>query len=136
MKRFLSYLLAVAAAACTWSCGGNADPDEPEKPVAPATISLSNASFNVAQAGETVSLDITAPVRPVISGAPDWISVREGIYNSQTYVMSGVKLTVSANQTYETRSVTLTVSAGSASATFTVSQDGRSKPAEPDNKNL
>ncbi len=136
MKRFLSYLLTVAAAACTWSCGGNADPDEPEKPVAPASISLSNASFNVAQAGETVSLDITSPSRPAVSGAPDWISVREGIYNSQTYVMTGVKLTVAANTTYETRTATLTVSAGSASATFTVSQDGRSKPAEPDNKNL
>ena len=129
-------MLATAAAALLWSCGGNADPDPDPTPAAPKTVTLSSTSANVAQTGDEIVLDITAPSRPAISGTPDWISVREGIYNSQTYVMTGAKLTVAANPTYETRTATLTISAGTASATFQVSQAGRTKPADPDNKNL
>ena len=129
-------MLATAIAALLWSCGGNADPDPDPTPAAPKNVTLSATSANVAQAGEEITLDITSPARPAVSGAPDWISVREGIYNSQTYVMTGVKLTVAANTTYETRTATLTFKAGTASATFQVSQAGRTKPADPDNKNL
>ncbi len=125
-------MLATASAALLWSCGGNADPDPDPTPAAPKNVTLSATSANVAQAGEEITLDITAPSRPAISGAPDWISVREGIYNSQTYVMTGVKLTVAANPTYETRTATLTFTAGTASATFQVTQVAAEKPAVPD----
>ena len=125
-------MLATASAALLWSCGGNADPDPDPTPAAPKTVTLSSTSANVAQTGDEIVLDITAPSRPAISGAPDWISVREGIYNSQTYVMTGVKLTVAANPTYETRTATLTFTAGTASATFQVTQVAAEKPADPD----
>ncbi len=135
MKRYL-YILAAALTALLWSC--EKDPVENTDPVdnAPKDITLSAASFDATVAGGDFSLTVTAPSRPEISGAPDWVTVKLGIYDAQTYKMAGIKITVAANATYESRTATMAVKAGAASATFTVTQAGRTKPADPDNKNL
>lgn len=127
MKRYLVLAVILLAAL---SCGGNADPDPVPTPSAPTSITLSTHSFNAAQAGETLSLDITAPNRPKLV-LPNWITLKDGTY--QNYKIT-VGLTVSANDTYQPREATVTVSAAGASdVTFKVSQPGKEpEPTPPD----
>ena len=133
MKKYFAFAFALLMA---FACGKeNTDNPDPT-PVAPTTVTLSSASANVAQAGEEITLDITAPSRPEVSGAPDWVTVKLGIYDAKTFKMTGVKITVAANPTYETRSATLTFKAGAASAAFALSQAGKEvipDPVLPDN---
>lgn len=136
MRYLWKLLPAFVLTAALASCGGNADPDPTPTPVAPTTVSLSSVSANVAQPEEEITLDITAPSRPEVSGAPDWVTVKLGIYDAKTFKMTGVKITVAANPTYETRTATLTFKAGTASATFALSQAGKEPvvvPTLPDN---
>ena len=128
MKKYFAFAFALLMA---FACGKeNTDNPDPT-PVAPTTVTLSSASANVAQAGEEITLDITAPSRPEVSGAPDWVTVKLGIYDAQTFKMTGVKITVAANPTYETRSATLTFKAGAASAAFAISQAGKEVIPDP-----
>ena len=133
MKKYFAFAFALLMA---FACGKeNTDNPDPT-PVAPTTVTLSSASANVAQAGEEITLDITAPSRPEVSGAPDWVTVKLGIYDAQPFKMTGVKITVAANPTYETRTATLTFKAGAASAAFAISQAGKEvipDPVLPDN---
>ena len=136
MKQFWKYLSLAAVLAGLASCGGNADPDPTPTPAPPTGVTLSSSSANVTQPGGEISLDITAPSRPEFTGAPDWVTVKTGIYDSKTFKMTGVKITVAANPTYDTRTATLTVKAGAASAAFAISQAGKEVipyPVLPDN---
>ena len=93
MKRYLTLLAAVLAAA---SCGENDPVDPTPTPSAPTSITLSKSSFEIAQAGETVSLDITAPARPQVTGMPSWMTYRDGTYKDYKMTVSFV---VTANDT-------------------------------------
>ena len=128
MKRYLTLLAAVLAAV---SCGGDDPVDPTPTPSAPTSITLSKTSFEVAQAGETLSLDITAPTRPQQSGFPAWITYKDGTYKD--YKMT-VGLAVAENDTYESRSAEITFSAtGVPSVKVTVTQAGKEyTPTPPD----
>jgi len=128
MKRYLTLLAAVLAAV---SCGGDDPVDPTPTPSAPTSITLSKTSFEVAQAGETLSLDITAPTRPQQSGCPAWITYKDGTYKD--YKMT-VGLAVAENDTYESRSAEITFSAtGVPSVKVTVTQAGKEyTPTPPD----
>ena len=120
MKRYLTLLAAAVAAV---ACGGKDNPDPTPTPSAPGSITLSKDAFSVAQAGETVTLDITAPVRPQVSARPEWITYKDGTFKD--YKMS-VSFVVAANDTYDARTAELTVSAaGAASRTITFTQPGK-----------
>lgn len=125
------FLSLAASVAMLFSCDNKPEPGPEPGPTGPTTISLSGSSFNVAQAGETLSLQITAPARPKLDGIPSWITYRDGTFKD--YAMT-VGLVVAANDTYESRTVQLTVSAGSApSQTVTVTQAGKEpEPTPPD----
>ena len=127
MKSALSILATALAALCIWSC--EKPEPEPEPDPAPTSLTLSAASFELAVAGGDVTLDVTAPVRPVISGNPSWITVVDGTFNK--YKIS-YTLKIAANPDYETRSASLTVTAGSLSKTLTVRQAAAEKPVEPE----
>ena len=137
MMRYLWKLLpAFVVTATMASCGGKDNPDPVPTPEAPTAVTLSSSSAHVAQPGEEITLDITSPSRPAVSGETDWATAKLGIFNAQTFKMTGVKITVSANPTYETRTATLTFKAGSASATFAITQAGKEvipDPVLPDN---
>ena len=105
MKKYFAFAFALLMA---FACGKENTDNPTPTPVAPTTVTLSSASANAAQPGEEITLDITAPSRPEVSGTPDWVTVKLGIYDAQTFKMTGVKITVAANPTYETRSATLT----------------------------
>ena len=128
MKRYLTLLAAVLAAV---SCGGDDPVDPTPTPSAPTSITLSKTSFEVAQAGETLSLDITAPTRPQQSGCPTWITYKDGTYKD--YKMT-VGLAVAENDTYESRTAEITFSAaGVPSVKVTVTQAGKEyTPTPPD----
>ena len=126
MKRYLTLLAAVLAAA---SCGENDPVDPTPTPTAPTSITLSKTSFEVAQAGETLSLDITAPTRPQQSGCPAWITYKDGTYKD--YMMT-VGLVVAENETYESRTAEITFSAaGVSSVKLTVTQPGKEYTPTP-----
>lgn len=130
MKKKLFPLLLAALMAFIPSCGGQADPEPEPGPEAPAAITLSASSFQAGQTGETFSLTVEAPQRPSVSGLPDWITLKDGTYNHFSITFG---LTVAAHNGYEARSATMTVScAGAASVTFTVSQEGKPAPTEPE----
>lgn len=65
MKRSLALLTVLVMAA---ACG-----EEKQQPLAPAAITLNGDVFDVAQAGETIALEVTAPSRPYVTDCPDWI---------------------------------------------------------------
>ncbi|MBR1927471.1 MAG: cellulase family glycosylhydrolase [Bacteroidales bacterium] len=117
-------------AALIASCGDdNERPQPPEPDPAPTVITLSSNSFQVQQAGEKLTLTITAPARPSLSGLPSWIAYTDGTYSNYSIT---VGLTVAANETYEARSETVTVSSNGVSpVTFSVSQAAKERPSEP-----
>jgi len=127
MKRALSILATALAALCIWSC--ETPEPQPEPDPAPASLTLSADSFDVPVEGGQFSLNVTAPVRPAISGNPAWVSVVDGTFDK--YRIS-YTLRVSANPDYTPRSATLTVTAGSLSKTVKLSQAAAEKPVDPE----
>ncbi len=126
MKKYLT-LLAVTLSAV--ACGEDDPVDPTPTPVAPTSITLSKSSFEIAQAGETVSLDITAPARPQVTGMPSWMTYRDGTYKDYKMTVSFV---VTANDTYESRTASLSVAAAGASAqTVTFTQPGKEYTPTP-----
>ena len=116
MKRFVLLLAILGMAA---ACG------EDKQPLAPAAITLSGDAFDVSQAGETITLTVTAPSRPYVTACPAWIRTEAvGVYADYQLEIS---LAVQANHAYESRTETVTVQAGSLSRTVTVTQAGREK---------
>ena len=116
MKRFVLLLAILGMAA---ACG------EDKQPLAPAAITLSGDVFDVSQAGETITLTVTAPSRPYVTACPAWIRTEAvGVYADYQLEIS---LAVQANHAYESRTETVTVQAGSLSRTVTVTQAGREK---------
>ena len=128
MKRFPAL---AAVLLILFSCGDPVTPPKPtpEPPAPPTAITLSPGSFQVAQAGETLSLDITAPARPVLAGLPSWITLKDGTYKDYKITLG---LVVAVNDSYETRTATVNVSAAGASAvTLTVTQEGKKIVPDP-----
>ena len=65
MKRYLILAALLAAVACEKNPAS-----ESTTPEAPTAITLSASSFTPVQAGETLSLTITSPARPKLTGLP------------------------------------------------------------------
>ena len=118
MKRSLALLTVLVMAA---ACG-----EEKQQPLAPAAITLNGDVFDVAQAGETIALEVTAPSRPYVTDCPDWIRT-EAVGAFADYQMT-INLTSQANYAFENRTGTVTLQAGALSRTVTVRQAGREKP--------
>ena len=124
----------LALLAVVFSCGGKPqlEPVEPAGPAAPRTITLNASSFEVAQGGGTVTLDIAAPARPEVSGLPSWITYAAGTYDAASYQMKGASLIVRANDTYKVREVEAAVSCiGAGAVSFTLSQGAMTPDADP-----
>ena len=126
MRRpFLLVPLSLLLAACS------KDPSSEKEPVAPAPseISLSREAVSFPQGGGGVSLTITAPARPRLTGLPDWVKLTDGTYDKY-HITFG--LTASANDTYDIReSVVIVAAEGAPSVTFTLQQEGRQAPDVP-----
>ena len=121
----LAFAMVFPFAACH---GPEPEPVPPPNP-APTSITLSSSSFKVAQAGEELSLTITAPSRPQITGLPAWITYVDGTYSNYS-IKVGLK--VAANEDYEARTATLTVSStGASSVQVSITQDAKEKPTPP-----
>ena len=110
------------------SCGGD-DPIAPQEDPAPTTLTLSQESASFGVQGSELTLTVTAPARPSVTGAPSWVTVMDGTFNhySITYTLK-----VAENTSYDPRTASLTISAGNLTKTFTVSQAAAQKPAEPE----
>ena len=134
MRMTLKQIVAkgVALFSLVFSCGGAPEPDPvPAGPAAPRVIFLGASSFELAQEGGTVTLDITAPARPEVSALPSWIQFTPGTYDAAGYVMKGAALTVAANDSYKVREAEPAVSCvGADAVSFKVSQ--AAKQTEPD----
>ena len=128
MKRLYTlFLLAAMAMFCT-ACPQPEPEPGPTPDPAPTSLTVNPTSFDVAQAGATLSLAVKAPTRPSVTGLPAWITFKDGTYNNYSVTFG---LVVAANESYEERSVTLTVTSGSLSATVTVKQAAAEAPPTP-----
>lgn len=128
MRRFVDILL-LSALVLTAPCASCEDPVTPDPPTpsGPTEIKLSQTSFSVDKAGATLSLEVTAPNRPSVSGMPSWISFVDGTFSNYK-VTYGFK--VDANTSYEQRSATVYVSCvGATAQSFTVTQEAAENPS-------
>ena len=125
-----SKLIALSAAflALLWSCEKEpADTDPVDN--TPKELTLDASSFEVLVEGKALSLTVTAPSRPKVTGLPDWITFKDGTYSNYKITFG---LTVAANPTYEARTATLTVTSGSLSKSVSVKQAAAEKPTPPE----
>ena len=107
------------------SCVKDPGMEVPDTPVAPEFISVNPASLTASALGYSYEITITAPVRPKLSGLPDWISLSDGVYKDFSIRLG---LTLSANPHPEERSATLTISAaGATDISLVVTQDAPGK---------
>ena len=129
MKKILAYLTVALLGVAVWSCGGKDEPSVPETPVQPTKITVSGASelASMAASGGDVTLSVTTPSRPSVSGAPNWI-VTDITYDASKFT-ARVKITVLVNNTYEERTAALAITASGKTASVTVKQSGKELPA-------
>ncbi len=126
-----SKLIALSAAflALVWSCGKEpaTNPDPVDN--TPKELTLDASSFDVPVEGKALTLTVTAPSRPKVTGLPDWIVLKDGTYSHYKITFG---LTVAVNPAYEARTATLTVTSGSLSKTVSVTQAAAEKPTPPE----
>lgn len=127
MKYARFFILAMSILAL-WAC--KKDPVTPD-PVdnAPKDITLDAASFDVPQKGQSLTLTVTAPSRPKVTGLPDWIALTDGTYKDYKITIG---LQVAENTDYAERSATLTVTSGTLSKTVSVKQAAAERPTPPE----
>ena len=128
--RFLKLItLSAAFLALLWSC--EKEPATNPDPVddTPKELTLDASSFDVPVEGNALTLTVTAPTRPKVTGLPDWITFKDGTYSNYKITFG---LTVAANPTYEARTATLTVTSGSLSKSVSVKQAAAEKPTPPE----
>ena len=94
------------------SCGGDDDPDE---------VSVSMPSVNFGESGGSQSVQVLSNTKWTVSGNPGWLTVTpiQGSGNG------AFTLVASANTETGSRNCTLFINAGSASATVSVYQPGK-----------
>ena len=127
--RFLKLItLSAAFLALLWSCEKEPTNTDPMDDT-PKDLTLDASSFDVPVEGKALTLTVTAPSRPKVTGLPDWITLKDGTYNHYKITFA---LTVAANPTYEARTATLTVTSGSLSKTVSVKQAAAEKPTPPE----
>ena len=119
MNKTLTFLLCILSLGAQ-ACGPN-NPDEPKPTPAPTEMSLSQSTFDAGKDGASFDLTVTSPSRPSVGVLPNWISIPDGTYNSETYKIV-YKVTVAANPTTEERSYTVTFKAGTLSKDLIVKQ--------------
>ena len=125
IKRLFAHALLAALPFLTLSCREKADP-EPGPDPTPTAITLSMESVSMpAVAADARTLTVTAPLRPSVSGIPDWLSWNDGTYDNYriTYTFS-----VAPNPDYQPRSAVIRIQSGELSKTFTVEQEAAEKP--------
>ena len=118
MKRFfLTISLALLAFACSPSEGGK---PSPVGPAVPDRLSLSAAEFSFPGEGGSATLDITGPLKPILTGVPAWLKVTEG-----EYLDYGITITLAAgeNKTDQSLESQIIVTSGKFKSTFTVTQE-------------
>ncbi len=128
MKSILlaSFLTILSLTACRKDPAENNQGQGPEIK-APTQISFSEAAPVLAAEAGAFTLKVTAPSRPKVGATPDWITVKDGVFNSETYQIS-YPVSYTANTGFSDRKADVTFTAGSLSATLTVTQKGLSKP--------
>ena len=130
MMRYFTqfFLLSLISIACCCQKPAGEDKDS-TKTEAPTAITVSPESISASAEGSDYQLTVNSPVRPKLSGLPDWITMKDGVFNNYKITFT---LTVKANPTYSSRTATLTVSAtGMADKTVAVSQEGQEEPVDP-----
>lgn len=121
-KSFL-YFAVVVSSLCFCTKNGKSDQKE-ESVTVPTEITLSQESYEAEQTGGSVSLTVTAPARPSITGTTSWLTLKDGTFNSATYKIT-YTVNVAANDTADDREATLTFKTGSLTKEFRVTQPGK-----------
>lgn len=94
---------------------------------APTQISFSEAAPVLPAEAGSFTLTVTAPSRPKAASSAEWLTVKDGVYNSATYKIT-YTVSYAANATFGDRSADLTFTAGSLNTSVSVTQKGLSVP--------
>ena len=123
-KLFTLFLVSVACC-----CGKQPSADITPVTV-PTAITVDPMEIPATAAGGSYEIAVSAPARPKLSGVPDWITFKDGVFNNYKITWT---LDVAANDTYSARSATLTVTAKDVpDVTVTVTQEGKEPEKEPE----
>ena len=125
--RYIFWALTTIMVACGPADSENSGGQDTE---APKGISVSPSSISATSDGGSFILDVTSPVRPVVSDIPSWASLSDGTYKN--YRISYTVI-VTANSEYEARSAELSISANGETVKVPVSQEAAQKPVTPVN---
>lgn len=121
-------VLALVSVACCCQKPGNDGNGSSQDP-APSAITVTPESISATADGSAYQLTVNSPARPKLSGLPDWITMKDGVFNNYKITFT---LTVAANPAYASRNATITVSAkGVADKTVEVTQEGQEEPVDP-----
>lgn len=94
---------------------------------APTQISFSDPAPVFSSDAGSYTLKVTAPSRPKLGGTPDWLTIKDGVYNSSKYEIV-YTVTYAAHTEFGDREAEVTVTAGSLQASVLFTQHGLSIP--------
>ena len=127
MRRF--GFIFFAALLSAFSCVKPDSEPNPAVDQVPAGMTLSASSLDAPASGATLSLTVTSPARPKVSGLPDWIEFKDGTFNHYSITF---RFVVAKNSVEEPREAVITVSAkGLADQNLTVRQAAAEPEPEP-----
>ncbi|MBQ4188916.1 MAG: BACON domain-containing protein, partial [Bacteroidales bacterium] len=83
MMRYFTqfFLLSLISIACCCQKPAGEDKDS-AKTEAPTAITVSPESISASAEGSDYQLTVNSPVRPKLSGLPDWITMKDGVFNN------------------------------------------------------
>ncbi len=131
MERIRKILAACLLALSAWSCGKDGPDDGTPGTDVPSGITVSPDPVETGSTATTVKLAVTSPQRPGIVENPDWVTVKDGVYDKRTYKIT-YGLEIGANPSFERREGILVIKAGTLSKTVRIVQEGMEKPDVPE----
>ena len=94
---------------------------------APTEITISDPVPVFPSDPGSYSLKVTAPSRPKLGATPDWLTIKDGVYNAETYQIV-YQVTYTGNTGFGDRKAEVVVTAGSLKASVVFTQQGLSLP--------
>ena len=127
MSSIRRILAAGLLALLSWSCTPDGPDDGGPEAKAPDTVSVSPDPVEAGSSATAVKITVTAPERPKITASPDWVAVKDGVYDSRIYKIT-YTLEISENVSFSKREGSLEIKSGGLVKTVRIIQAGMDRP--------